>query len=134
MRLRSKKIANGPGIPRNPDDYSPKAVKNHSKRWIRETMGSIPEKTVMLTIQGDSMKPRLSSGDLVYIDTAAVDSGFQDGLWMVRIGGSYQIKQVQIMAGGGFEARSINPEFATIPLTGDNWELLGRAVYRGERL
>jgi phage repressor protein C with HTH and peptisase S24 domain len=76
------------------------------------------------------MEPVLHAGDFVIVDLTAAQSGFQNGLWMIRVGLEEHIKQVEMVGPDQFHAKSANKDYPTVDLTGSKWELVGRLVYR----
>ena len=56
---------------------------------------------------------------------------------MLRVEETVMVKQVCREGGGKYQVISTNPAYPSFTLAGDNnqdWELVGRVAYRGERV
>ena len=104
-----------------------------NKEWLRQTLNITPANAAMFTIEGDSMEPVLNNGDQVLVNKGAHQAGFQDGIWLIRIGDAIMVKKVQVVGPGRLQAASINPAYPPFVLNGD-FELIGRVVHRSGRM
>jgi len=114
-------------------DSSGVAGAPFNKAWLRQTLNVAPTNAAMFTIEGDSMKPVLNSGDLVLVNKGARQAGFQDGIWLIRVGDAIMVKKVQVVGPGQLQAVSLNPDYPPFMLDGD-FELIGRVVHRSGRM
>lgn len=89
----------------------------------------------LVSVAGDSQEPELSDGDLVMIDASA--RRLRDGMHVVRLADALLIKRVQIQ-GGTVRLKSANTAYDDIVVDmaaeGDQFEILGRAVWAGKML
>ena len=75
-------------------------------------------------IKGDSMEPKLSNGDLVFVDKGAVECGFKDGIWLFLLRGTVMVKQLQITGLEQLEVVSANPAYRSFETAGVVWQIL----------
>jgi len=98
-------------------------------------LGATPSDVVLFNIEGDSMEPKFKNGDLIYVDTGAVNRGFKDGVWFFRFERAYLVKQLQMVGAGQLQAVSANPAYQPMVIKeSDDYELIGRVIYQGLRV
>ncbi len=88
-----------------PDDETAGMVA--LKEDFLRDLGVNPRQAHVLAIRGDSMYPTLRSGDVVIVDTSAIDV-LDEGLYTLVIGDAVRAKRLQPLAGGGVRVISDN--------------------------
>lgn len=80
---------------------------------------------------GDSMSPTYEDGDILLVDTGAVDHRSIDGVYVLSANGRVYIKRVRHRLDGHVEVSSDNPTVKTVDvLNGDNQvQVLGRVIW-----
>jgi phage repressor protein C with HTH and peptisase S24 domain len=102
-----------------------------SHRWLRE-QGLDPGRLSAVRVIGDSMEPLLREGDDLLVDLA--ERPFRDGIYVVRLDDSLLVKRVTSQGGGRFSLLSQNLSYPPLSVTTDQFELLGRVVWKSGRL
>ncbi len=106
-----------------------------SADWIR-SIGAIPDRVVLLDVEGDSMTPVLRKGDTVLIDLNR--TRFKEGgLFALEIGEALLVKQLQIITGRmGPQIRviSVNPWYQTWECGPEDIRILGEVLWIGRTL
>jgi phage repressor protein C with HTH and peptisase S24 domain len=103
---------------------------------IRHELRARPDDLRMITVDGDSMEPLLSSGDRILVDTnqrIPVPPGIfviWDGMGLV----AKRIEHVPASDPPKISVRSLNPEYPSYELTGEEVNIVGRVVWAGKRL
>lgn len=103
---------------------------------IRHELRAKPEDLRMITVDGDSMEPLLSSGDRILVDTnqrVPVPPGIfviWDGMGLV----AKRIEHVPSSDPPKITVRSVNPEYSPYELTGEEVNIVGRVVWAAKRL
>jgi phage repressor protein C with HTH and peptisase S24 domain len=90
----------------------------------------------LIYVVGPSMEPLLHSRDTVLIDLRAGYDVFNDGIYVIRLDQALLVKQVQKMPGKVFRIRSLNPDYATFDIKGDeeterDFAIIGRVRWAG---
>lgn len=83
----------------------------------------------IVQVVGDSMLPKLHSGDWVIIDI--VDKTLGDGLYVVNYNSILMVKMLQFKPNGTIRIKSINPEYESYEVTEDTQEvfyIVGRVI------
>lgn len=71
--------------------------------WLRELVGYLPssDKVAIIQVQGDSMEPTLSPGDLILVERRTYTrEELTDGIYVVRLEGALLVKRLQFVPGG----------------------------------
>ncbi len=103
---------------------------------IRREFRAKPEDLQMITVEGDSMEPLLSSGDRILIDVSRrvpVPPGvfvIWDGMGLV----AKRIEHVPHSAPPKVVLRSLNPEYDSYERLAEEVRVVGRAVWVSRRL
>lgn len=93
---------------------------------------SASKDTEAIKCSGDSMSPALQDGDIMFIDRA--DNDVHDGeIYVVRAEDELYVKRL-VRVPGKIIAQSDNKAYPDFELSGDNFEVLGRVIYRMERV
>ena len=88
--------------------------------------------TEAIKCQGDSMSPALNDGDVMFIDRC--DTDIKEGeVYIVRCSDELYVKRLFKMP-GKLIARSDNVSYPEFPISLDECEILGRVVYKMERV
>ncbi len=101
-----------------------------SRKWLRDT-GLEGADLSAIRVEGDSMEPKLRSGDEIFVDR---NKRSGEGIHVVRIGDALHVKQVQASAPGRISLISANEAYAPIDLARDEVEIIGRVVWKGGRV
>lgn len=83
----------------------------------------------IMQVVGDSMLPKLHSGDWVIIDI--VDKTLGDGLYVVNYNSILMVKMLQFKPNGVIHIKSINPEYESYEVAEDTQEvfyIVGRVI------
>lgn len=101
-----------------------------SRSWLTRR-GLDARQLAVISVRGDSMEPKLRSGDLILIDQA--QSAPSDGdTYVIRIGDELVVKQLQLIASGRIALLSANasypPRELTITDMPDDTAIIGRVV------
>lgn len=102
-----------------------------SQRWLRE-QGLEAGKLSAVRVVGDSMEPLLREGDDLLVDL--VDRPFRDGIYVVRLDDTLLVKRVASQGGGRFSLLSQNLSYPPISVEADQFEIVGRVVWKSGRL
>lgn len=109
------------------EDQQPQAFRAD---WIRK-MGLKPAMLASLSADGDSMEPRIQSGDALVVDTSQTQ--VIDGrVYAIWYDGGERVKRLYRLPGGGLRISSDNPDFAPIDLNHEQTahvRILGRVVH-----
>ena len=103
---------------------------------IRHELRARPEDLRMIAVDGDSMDPLLASGDRILVDTSQripVPPGIfviWDGMGLV----AKRIEHVPSSDPPKIVVRSVNPDYPTYELTGEEVNIVGRVVWAAKRL
>jgi repressor LexA len=92
---------------------------------------SIPENTdlVSLIVEGDSMEPRLNTGDRILVDKS-IRTIYKERTYLVRYDGTLMVKNIQKIP-GGYRLISTNPAYVPIEIYADmelEFTVLGAVV------
>lgn len=80
-------------------------------------------------VKGNSMQPKLNSGDWVIIDISSKFNG--DDLYVINFRNIFMVKMLQIKPNGNFFIKSLNPSFDSFEITEETQEIfniVGRVV------
>ena len=109
------------------------------REWIASDLRANPDALVLVYVDGDSMEPTLSSGDVVMVDRSQTALR-SDGIYVFSHDGSLLIKRLQRMAGDAVRVISDNPRFSFYDLQVTDFEgeharaqMIGRVVWSGIR-
>ena len=101
-----------------------------SRRWLREN-GLEGADLTAIRVEGDSMEPLLRSGDEIFVDR---NKRAGEGVFVIRLGETLHVKQVQASAPGMLRLVSANDGYAPVDLPRAEVEIVGRVVWKGGRL
>ncbi len=101
--------------------------------WVKNVLGIPRDFLALISVQGDSMEPTLSNGDLILIDTRT--SRVEDGaIYVVQYEDALLVKRLQKKYDGSVVIRSDNTLYEPEILHGDeaiNLKIVGRVVWAG---
>jgi phage repressor protein C with HTH and peptisase S24 domain len=101
--------------------------------WVKNVLGIPRDFLALISVQGDSMEPTLSNGDLILIDTRS--SRVEDGaIYVVQYEDALLVKRLQKKYDGSVVIRSDNPLYEPEILHGENamnLKIVGRVVWAG---
>jgi phage repressor protein C with HTH and peptisase S24 domain len=104
--------------------------------WISREMELDPKALVLVSVQGDSMVPTLSEGDLLLLDKRERQVR-NDGIYVLRRDGDLIVKRLQRGFDGSIMIKSDNPAYETQIIQEDQIEqlaIIGRVVWTGRRV
>lgn len=87
--------------------------------WAREKLGGNLNKIQVITARGDSMKPTIENGDVMFVDTA-VEAFEGDGLYLLWYIDGLKAKRLQSTVGGGLMIISDNSSYRTETVRGED--------------
>ena len=102
-----------------------------SRKWLTE-QGLEAAQLSAIRVIGDSMEPLLREGDEVLVDLR--QQTFRDGIHVVRLDDTLLVKRVAAQGGGRFALLSQNPAYPPIAVTGEDFAVIGRVVWKSGRL
>ncbi len=98
----------------------------------KHLLPSASKETEAIRCAGDSMSPSLQDGDIMFVDRANTD--LHDGeIYVIRVEDELYVKRL-VRVPGKIIAKSDNNSYPDFELSGDNFEILGRVIYRMERV
>jgi len=104
--------------------------------FIRTVLRTQPDFLVALHIEGDSMAPSFTPGDILLVD-AKTHQEIADGIFLFRQDESLLVKQLQRLPGGNIQVSSRNPEYPSYTINQDNaegFQIIGRVVGKCGRI
>ena len=103
------------------------------REWLRER-GIKPEKALLVTVTGDSMKPSISPGDLVLLDQARTEIVNGAPFIFVDADGETRLKRLHRLGRNTVALMSDNPDHPPELRNGvdaERLKILGRVVWSG---
>ena len=82
----------------------------------------------IIRLEGDYMEPTLSKGSLVIYDMDKSEYN-GDGIYVIRLGTTIQIKRLQKTSAEMYSLKSDNPRYEDINCASKDIEIIGRAIY-----
>jgi len=104
--------------------------------WIARELRSSPEKLVLIHVQGESMAPTLSPGDVILVER---EPGTRpgDGIYVLRMGEALLVKRLQFLPDGVLRVCSDNEAYAPFTTNlreeSEGLEIIGRVVWAGRK-
>ena len=98
-----------------------------------DTINRIDDNTMAFKIVGDSMSPNYNEDDILFVDMINGRSvRLGDGVWLIRIGETIQVKQIQFIGNGDVKIISLNDSYPTINTQDEkcDWEIIGKPFMR----
>ena len=101
--------------------------------WLKK-MGIAPGgEPSIIQVAGDSMEPGLRDGDDILVDRSPARP--RDGIHVIRMDDMLMVKRLAFGPGGQMSVRSDNPHYPSYDdVDPDNVTIIGRVVWRGEKL
>lgn len=104
------------------------AEKPETITLSKNLIPSASKTTETIKCSGDSMSPSLQDGDIMFIDRACLN--IDDGeIYVIRVEDELYVKRL-VRVPGKIIAKSDNSIYPDFELVGDNFEVLGRVIYR----
>ncbi|MGM0563659.1 MAG: S24 family peptidase [Pseudomonadota bacterium] len=106
--------------------------------WLRGQLKANPNDLVLIEVDGDSMTPTLSPGDLIMLNTTDTNV-VRDGIYVLLVDGALIVKRLQSLPGGKLNVISDNQAFPTWTmerqeLGSESQRVIGRVVWSGRRM
>ncbi len=102
-----------------------------SRRWLAE-QGLDGARLSAIRVVGNSMEPLLREGDEVLVDCRP--QPFRDGVHVVRLDDSLLVKRVASQGAGRFALLSQNLAYPPIQVGAEEFEVIGRVVWKSGRV
>ncbi len=102
-----------------------------SQRWLTE-QGIDGARLSAIRVVGDSMEPLLREGDEVLVDCR--EQPFRDGVHVVRLDEMLLVKRVASKGGGRYSLLSQNLAYPPIDVGADDFDVIGRVVWKSGRV
>ncbi|MBF0186283.1 MAG: helix-turn-helix transcriptional regulator [Magnetococcales bacterium] len=106
------------------------------REWAVSDAGIDPERAAIIRVDGDSMEPTLSRGDVILIDRRET-SFSRDAIYVFQWDDGLFVKRIQRATNSCFDVISDNPVYdkKTIhPAELDNFRVVGRVMWVGRRM
>ncbi|MBF0186258.1 MAG: helix-turn-helix domain-containing protein [Magnetococcales bacterium] len=106
------------------------------REWAVSDAGIDPERAAIIRVDGDSMEPTLSRGDVILIDRRET-SFSRDAIYVFQWDDGLFVKRIQRATNSCFDVISDNPVYdkKTIhPAELDNFRVVGRVMWVGHRM
>ena len=105
------------------------------KEWIANELRASVKDLAVLFVEGDSMTPTLSPGDIIMV-LKSESRALQDGIYVIWLEGTLLVKRLQKLLGGRVAVRSDNLNYP--PLEVDikktpDFRVIGRVIWAGKR-
>jgi phage repressor protein C with HTH and peptisase S24 domain len=112
------------------------SMRPFDQAFIRGELGINHSEIALIFVVGPSMEPLLHSRDTVLIDLRGGYDTFNDGIYVIRLDQALLVKQVQKLPGRVFRIRSLNSDYATFDIKGDeeadrDFAIIGRVRWAG---
>lgn len=104
--------------------------------WLRNVLGLNAERLALIDVDGDSMAPTLTHGDMILVDTAE-GNGVRDGIHVINLGGRLLVKRLRPLVDGSIEVASDNERYGSETVSGEKLnqlKIVGRVVWQGRRV
>ncbi|MDE1466375.1 S24 family peptidase [Aurantiacibacter sp. D1-12] len=102
-----------------------------SRKWLSE-QGLDGAQLSAIRVVGDSMEPLLREGDEVLVDRR--EQPFRDGVHVVRLDDSLLVKRVANQGAGRFSLLSQNLAYPPIQVNAEEFDVIGRVVWKSGRV
>lgn len=101
-----------------------------AEEFFHKVGSATADKLRFIHAYGDSMSPTINSGDIVLVDTGAIEVKI-DGIYVLEAHGRLFIKRVRQSLTGAFEVSSDNPVHKTVDVltNGSSIEIKGRVLW-----
>jgi len=132
--IRVELLANSASMGAGTDQHDTDTLCGHitlTETFARNQIKpSNPSALRFIHAYGDSMEPTFSSGDVLLVDTGAVDVKI-DGVYVLRAHGRLFVKRVRQRMDGQFEISSDNPNHRTVDVLNGDHEVavVGRVLW-----
>lgn len=107
-----------------------------NKAWIHRELHVNSEQLYLLSVEGESMSPKLNPGDVLLIDHADTIV-MKDGIYALQMDGALLVKYLQRLPDRRIKVISDNPKYEPFELSldklGKNLDIIGRVVWLGHR-
>ena len=106
-----------------------------SEAWVRRSLGRDPAQLALLEARGDSMEPTIRDGDVIMIDTSAMEI-VSGRIYVLRVDGELMLKRLQRRVNGAVVVLSDNPRYPPeeVPQGQSAPTILGEVLWRGHRV
>jgi phage repressor protein C with HTH and peptisase S24 domain len=111
----------------------------HFKRsWVKTTLLASPGDLYLIHVQGDSMIPTLTPGDVILVDSRSRNAVTGDGIYVLQLDGTLLVKRLQRMPGNCVTVTSDNSIYQPMQIQLDrlplDFTIVGRVVWYGRRV
>ena len=104
--------------------------------WLHNVLGLNAKRLALIDVDGDSMAPTLTHGDMILVDTAE-GNGVRDGIHVINLCGRLLVKRLRPRLDRSIEVISDNVHYGSelVPATQlEQLKVVGRVVWQGRRV
>lgn len=135
LPLYDVRAAAGGGVV--PDSEHVVDFLHFKKAWLRTELRCSPDALYLIYVDGESMEPALSRGDVILVNSRDQSQG--DGVYVLRMDGALLVKRLQRKPGGIIRVTSDNPAYEPFEVKAQEMEvndfaIIGRVVWAGRRM
>lgn len=135
LPLYDVRAAAGGGVV--PDSEHVVDFLHFKKAWLRTELHCSPDALYLIYVDGESMEPALSRGDVILVNSRDQSQG--DGVYVLRMDGALLVKRLQRKPGGIIRVTSDNPAYEPFEVKAQEMEvndfaIIGRVVWAGRRM
>jgi len=100
--------------------------------FVEHVINPDSKQLIAVIVQCDSMSPNIKPGSLIVVNTEKKDPS-NDGIFLVRFDDEIRIKLIQRLPSKKVLLSTINDKFEPLKLdlSADNFEIIGRIIWRG---
>ncbi len=131
--LRVEASAGGGSFVQNEDEIE--TFLAFRREWIRRELNTSIKNLSLIRVQGESMSPTLSPGDVVLLNRGATQP-YVDGIYALCLGDALLVKRLQFLPQGEVVVASDNSAYRTYTLSLDGVEdfaIIGQVVWAGKQ-
>lgn len=112
-----------------PNDPEPLGYWIFEEQWLRALNAAAPDYLAVVKVDGDSMMPTLSGGDLVLIDRSK-NRPNREGIYAIRVGDTAWVKRISLnLRNKKVRVLSDNPLFEKQPeMDEEDLSIIGRVI------
>ena len=104
--------------------------------WITRELRSSPDDLSLIYVQGESMAPTLSPGDVILVERNQ-NYTISDGIYVIRMGDALLVKRLQFLPEGELNVSSDNPSYHPFRVRlreeMEDFGIIGRVLWAGRR-
>ena len=106
------------------------------REWITQELRTRPENLSLIHVQGESMIPTLSPGDVILLEQTG-QAQVSDGIFVIRMGEALLVKRLQFLPNQEVNITSDNASYHPFRINlkepGEDFAIIGRVIWAGRR-